>query len=515
MDARAEIVREDEGRIDQVQDVTQPSNVDPAISDPALPDARRDHRFADAHSLSVPPSPYSVARKRRRGGQSFAATQPTCASPSTLPAKPESRLGQNGPDTHRGHAEAATTHPGDAGRESGHSERDTQTSAAALANDPSQDGAGEGHLEDDTQAALASLAKVRKPRGVRGAVGHVVTDTHNSRAGSAKPIGSDADDPARQTARDIQQATASGVIILEIGGDAEGEVGQTLSDAQFADADLATIKVIREFWRRRQAWHRAEKSLTLQAKAMCRGLVPDGNKEEANKIYDAATGKGAHDKAVEALVLIGPIVGGRKVIEVERVAVERSLAKLAKRLPVAPWIESTYGVAIPSLAALVGEAGDLSVYSNPAKLWKRMGLAVMPDGTRQQKRAGDGYSPNRRSVVWNVGGGLIGGMGRGPRLMPGEDPDGREDLSPLQRVFVKRLRYEAERDPAHVRPVTAGGKESFSKHAANRAKRYVEKRFLLLLWREWRRVEGLSPRHDEITDLRPLVGVAAGQGQAV
>ena len=53
------------------------------------------------------------------------------------------------------------------------------------------------------------------------------------------------------------------------------------------------------------------------------------------------------------------------------------------------------------------------------------------------------------------------------------------------------MRYEAERDPDQARPasVKEGVKyESFSKHASNRARRYVEKQFLKYLFQEWKRV---------------------------
>lgn len=550
MDALREIVREDEGRVGQRALADHRDGADPATIAPALPDARRDQSTSDDPSRPVASSPYSVALRRRRGGRSMVDDQLKPAAPHIDPALPEGRLVLEGDEHHPSIDEAAThSDPGDAGRVSDHSCIDTRFHGVALATVPPQGGAGEGQRSHDAQCANASPAKVRKARAVRGAVDQSRVATARRPVDSATPapaqpdgeidplpgvtragivdlttpIGGDAEDLARQSAPETRDTSAGEVAFLEIvqkgegrvgrhvvdnhcpdadaaapiPGDGEGGVGHTSHDIRRRVADPATIGLIRELWRRRQAWHRAEKGLTLQAKAMCRGLAVDGDKAEAGVIYDAALGKGDHTKAALALVLIGPIVGGRRVIEAERVAVEMHLAKLAKTLPVAPFILATRGVGIASLAAIVGEAGDLSGYANPAKLWKRMGLAVMPDGTRQRRVGGDealahGYAPARRSVVWNIGGGLIGGMGRGPRLEPGEDPDARDDLSPLQRVFVRRLRYEAERDPSHARPVTKAGKESFSAHAANRAKRYVEKRFLLLLWRAWRHPEEIA-----------------------
>lgn len=231
--------------------------------------------------------------------------------------------------------------------------------------------------------------------------------------------------------------------------------------------DPATIDEIREQWRRRQNWHRAEKSLTLQAKALCRRLV-GGDIKEAGKLFAAAYGKGSHDMADIALAATFPLIEARDGVVKHRAAVERRLVKLAKSLPVAPYVVGVRGVGLASLAAIVGEAGDLSNYDNPAKLWKRMGLAVMPDGGRQRRISGDaalehGYSPARRSVVWNIGACIVKAGG------------------PLKEVYDARKVYEAERVATKA-------------HAHNRAQRYVEKRFVRDLWSQWRKAEGATSR---------------------
>lgn len=248
----------------------------------------------------------------------------------------------------------------------------------------------------------------------------------------------------------------------EIGRETDCEVGQLFVGSQEIRADLAPIIAeIREQWRRRQAWHRAEKSLTLQAKALCRRLADGGDKKEAEAIYNAALGKGEHLMAEIALAAFFPLTEARDGVERHRKLVEKRLVKLAKALPVAPWVESTRGVGLLSLAAIIGEAGDLGAYGNPAKLWKRMGLAVMPGGDRQRRVAGvealdHGYSPARRSVMWNLGACIVKAGG------------------PLKEVYDARKVYEADRVATKA-------------HAHNRAQRYVEKRFLRDLWSSWRR----------------------------
>lgn len=102
-------------------------------------------------------------------------------------------------------------------------------------------------------------------------------------------------------------------------------------------------------------------------------------------------------------------------------AYSKQMLKFAKQLPVVAWVEdeNQRGFGLPNLAILVGEAGDLNNYPNPAKLWKRFGLApiekdgksMMPSTWRGGKQgklsAADweaaGYSPRRRSIAYNVG----------------------------------------------------------------------------------------------------------------
>ena len=188
----------------------------------------------------------------------------------------------------------------------------------------------------------------------------------------------------------------------------EGEVDHSRCDLHPPAVDLATIiDTLREEWRDRQAWRRAEKSLLLQAKARCRALVADGSKVEAGKIYSAAIGKGDHQLAALAFARIEPLERARSVIEADCKLVERRLIALAKQLPVAGFVEQTRGVGLLSLAGIVGEAGDLANYATHQRLWKRMGLAVMPDGRQRRVGGADalahGYSPVRRSLMWNVG----------------------------------------------------------------------------------------------------------------
>ena len=104
---------------------------------------------------------------------------------------------------------------------------------------------------------------------------------------------------------------------------------------------------------------------------------------------------------------------------------EKKMKGLAKQLPVASWVdeENQCGFGLPSLAVIVGEAGDLSNYANPAKLWKRMGCAPFEsDGDTKMGstwKAGHegklskeeweefGYSPRRCSLTYMMGESLL------------------------------------------------------------------------------------------------------------
>lgn len=285
-------------------------------------------------------------------------------------------------------------------------------------------------------------------------------------------------------------------------GDAIGDdrLGQALLETHVSNAEAVVIIVAS--WKMRQRWHKAEKSLILQSKAICRGFC-DGDKDAANAIFDAAwknfkaarKGKeAAAEVPDDVLMALSPFLPALARFEDERSAIEKSICKLAKTVPAYGWATSQPGID-KSFAWIVGEAGDIGSYKSVSALWKRMGLAVF-GGERQRKKANadeallHGYNPSRRSTMWNVGGALIGSMGRGPRPAPGEDISVREDWSYWQRLFIERCRYECARDPEKfpLKIVDKGDeqRESYSKHCQARAKRYVEKRFLRKLYAQWR-----------------------------
>lgn len=245
--------------------------------------------------------------------------------------------------------------------------------------------------------------------------------------------------------------------------------------SQHSVADVSDMLVVEH--RRRNDYLCEERSLTLRIKAICRRSV-GGDLALADEMYDNLGENG--DPHILALV------EARAMIAHCRKTYEKNMKALASSLPVWQWADPINGFGELGLAQIVGEAGDLSKYANPAKLWKRMGLAVM-HGERQRRIAGTtqalkdlavehGYNPRRRSVIHVIGDSMI------------------KKQSPYREVYLARKEYERERAQERGQTVCpaakipAKGKELYMSdgHVHNRALRYMEKRLLRDLWSAWR-----------------------------
>jgi hypothetical protein len=66
---------------------------------------------------------------------------------------------------------------------------------------------------------------------------------------------------------------------------------------------------------------------------------------------------------------------GRAPYDAIRKDAEKEMVKLAAKLPVAAWVNNIHGAGLLGLATILGEAGPLDNYANPAKLWSRLGFA--------------------------------------------------------------------------------------------------------------------------------------------
>lgn len=160
------------------------------------------------------------------------------------------------------------------------------------------------------------------------------------------------------------------------------------------------------------------------------------------------------------------------LLHAQRLQLEKTFTKQTKTLPV--W--ESFGAPIRGfgpvmLGQIVGVAGDLSLYSNPAKLWKRFGLGLV-GGERQRKHKdaelaeAHGYSPRRRAVM-----AVIGKM-----MLMNNKGEYRE-------LYLAHKVTQREKHP-----------DLSDGHIDNRAHRYVQKRLLLNLWKAWRGQNGSGTR---------------------
>lgn len=184
-------------------------------------------------------------------------------------------------------------------------------------------------------------------------------------------------------------------------------------------------------------------------------------------------------------------IEGRGAFDAVEKSAEKAMTKLAEGLPVwEAWGKAVRGFGPKSLAVVVAEAGDLSNYPDKSNLWKRMGLAVM-DGARQgnpgkgataEEWIAHGYSPKRRSQVWNIGDTMLKAQVRKVKDGADEDTGERTSLGEYGQCYLDRKAYELARAP-----------EMTLAQAHRRAQRYMEKRLLKHLWQAWRKAIGTVP----------------------
>jgi hypothetical protein len=304
-------------------------------------------------------------------------------------------------------------------------------------------------ITNDIASAVLHATPTRAPRSLRKAKVGTPPTARSPSAPLPDPSAVHAPMPRKAT-RSQRKATAA---------------PQPKAEAPSAHIEPTPADEIVQGWRMRQRWHRAEKSLRLQGKAFCRAHT-DGDKEAGSQLFDEARAGNAPAHVVFGLM---PFFNAIDSFGPERKQIEKRLRLLAQSLPVWPWVASVKGFGDLNLAALVGECGDIGSYRSPAAIWKRMGLAVIGGG--RQRRVTDaelalehGYSPNRRSVAYLLGGTLI--------------KTGGEE-SPYRAIYAARKEYELARQDE--------GKPKSQGHAHNRAARYMTKRALRDLWSAWRK----------------------------
>lgn len=167
---------------------------------------------------------------------------------------------------------------------------------------------------------------------------------------------------------------------------------------------LATISVIVDLHRERQATIKAKTKIILQQKALIRNAIcteddfEDDNTKADNttdfgeqrrklskaaiKRVDDAVAAGKEDPTSPFGMMIAPYLAAVAVFEARNDALEKAMIKQAKKLPAFQWAKEVKGFGDVSFATIVGECGDIGSYKSIAAVWKRLGLAVM-SGSRQ------------------------------------------------------------------------------------------------------------------------------------
>ena len=223
---------------------------------------------------------------------------------------------------------------------------------------------------------------------------------------------------------------------------------------------------IQQAHRRRQDLIEAHKSLVLRIGAierrMGRGTQPENESDEAWKQRGAAFDEADVERATAEI---------RAAAEQLRAFLRdatRELERAAQQLPAYDaFVKGVCGFGAAGLGMIVGEAGDLAAYANPGKLWKRFGLApVMGRAPSTWRSKGGlsaddwtavGYSPKRRSIMFQIGDSLL------------------KKQNPYRELYLARKAVEAEKAPEGTKMLWH-----------RRAQRYAEKRLLRDLWRAWR-----------------------------
>ena len=205
--------------------------------------------------------------------------------------------------------------------------------------------------------------------------------------------------------------------------------------------------------------------------------------DEASALVESVTDNGAvhhfADKILAAQVGIDALLA-------EQSRLEKEMLPLAKLLPVADWIDEPEqaGISLQKLGEIIGECGDLSLYGNPGKVWKRFGCAPFTKGDKtlmgstwkkkKQLSADEwtqaGYCPRRRAIMFIVGDNFIKQNFLTKIGRKGDKPGPYR-----QRYLECKARFRETHPGATL------------KHADNHGRLLAVKLFLKNLWIEWRR----------------------------
>ena len=261
--------------------------------------------------------------------------------------------------------------------------------------------------------------------------------------------------------------------IIETGGGATPIINTP------SGVNCAASQSLRALYGRRKQWLNAKNRLINQGRAICRSYC-EGDKDKAAKLFSLIM-KGERDHPDLSIVL-APVLRAIEMFAAEIEPTEKVIAKTAKTHPLWPVVESISGFGPVFFAGVIHGAGnaDIGDYRTHKNLHRRFGIGCNPDGTRQRLVAGEGaiaqaYSPERRSLVYNIAQGVLKAQLRAPKDEAGKRIAGETAtaIGPLGQLYLDtRAKEEAREDE---------GKPKSKAHAHNRAARMVGKAVLTAL----------------------------------
>jgi len=175
------------------------------------------------------------------------------------------------------------------------------------------------------------------------------------------------------------------------------------------------------------------------------------------------------------------------------------MVRLAGQLPVAPWFNEpeTRGISLGMLATIIGEAGNLFNYPNPAKLWRRMfgapitkdGKTMMPSRWRLEKGLTSedweeaGYSPQRHATMQQLKENIVRQNGEGPyRKRYDEAKQRTRETHPEWWICGK---CEGTGKVGRKKCQNCKGTGEVALHPHRHAQLLAAKRFVRDLWNRW------------------------------
>ena len=229
-------------------------------------------------------------------------------------------------------------------------------------------------------------------------------------------------------------------------------------------ADL--LAELRELSRMRGHLVRTRVSLVNHIKSIERRLEAVSSLDAANPV--PPNGDGSRNASIAALASM-PLSQSLDIIDVAIKPLDKRMTAIVKSFPIYDWAKKQRGIGISQvigLAQILAETGDLSNYATKERVWKRMGLACLDDGTRQRRIAGVskaeaiaiGFVGWRRAIMAIIGENLL-----------------RAKNIKYRAIYEKRRDHTSKSHPDWT-----------VMHSHRDGLRIMEKCFLEDLWKAWR-----------------------------